>query len=160
MIIILMGVSGCGKTTIGRLLADDLGWPFYDGDDYHPPSNIENLKKGTALTDAERMPWLEVLQKIIEKTIAKKEHAVIACSALKQSYRRFLADKQETVRFVYLKGERELISQRLNRRKGHFLNENLLLSQFETLEEPEDAFVVDIIQSPEAIVTRIKKEFL
>lgn len=160
MVIILMGVSGSGKTTIGRLLADNLGWTFYDGDDYHPPSNIENLKKGIALTDAERWPWLATLKKIIENSIAKKEHTIIACSALRRSYREYLAGYSESVRFVYLKGEYDLVRQRLNRRKGHFMDENLLLSQFETMEEPQDAFIINISQPPETIVYKIKEEFL
>ncbi|MCF6149239.1 MAG: gluconokinase [Candidatus Kuenenia sp.] len=160
MIIILMGVSGSGKTTIGHLLADNLGWTFYDGDDYHPSSNVENLKKGIALTDTERWPWLATLRKIIENTITKKEHAIIACSALKQSYREYLAGNCESVRFVYLKGDYDLIRQRVNKRKGHFIDANLLLSQFETLEEPRDAFIIDVSHSPESIVYRIKEAFL
>ncbi len=155
MVIILMGVSGSGKTTIGQLLAQSLGWTFYDGDDFHPQANIEKMRQGTPLTDDDRASWLAALQQLIDHLLQNDRSAVLACSALKQVYRRRLQRHPENVRFVYLKGDYDLIRQRLTARQRHFMRPGLLGSQFATLEEPQEVLTVDIAQSPEAIVNTI-----
>ena len=157
MIVILMGVSGSGKTTVGRLLAGDLGWPFYDGDDWHPPANRDKMSRGIALTDADRDIWLTALQHFMSKLIHDGQSAVIACSALKQAYRDRLQVDKQLVRFIYLRGSYDLIRQRLQERRGHFMPADLLTSQFETLEEPQDVVKIDIANEPEAIVSLIKQ---
>ena len=152
-----MGVAGSGKTTVGRLLASEIGWSFYDGDDLHPVSNIEKMESGVALTDSDREPWLEDVRKLIIDLLRRGENGVIACSALKKSYRdRLLVD--ERVRFVYLKGDFRLMQERLKHRSGHFMAPELLRSQFETLEEPEDALYADVSLSPNAIVRSIREQ--
>jgi len=160
MVVIVMGVTGAGKTTVGRLLADQLGWQFADADDFHPPANVEKMRRGIPLTDDDRRPWLERLHTEIEtwisegKTAAAK-NVVLACSALKRSYRQGLGSDPE-VRFVYLKGSAELIARRLRSRHGHFADEKILAAQFADLEEPEGAVTVDIDAPPEEIVTEIR----
>ncbi len=156
MIVIVMGVVGAGKTTIGKLLASDLGWQFADADDFHPMSNVEKISHGIPLTDEDREPWLDRLRGAILKWIADGQSTVLACSALKRSYRAMLqVDPQ--VRFVYLKGSAELIAERLKGRQGHFAGEAILASQLTDLEEPEAALKVDISDTPEHIVNRIRK---
>jgi len=157
MVVILMGVSGAGKTTIGQLLARDLGWPFYDGDDFHPQANIDKMRQGIALTDDDRDSWLAALQRLIRELLRESRSAVIACSALKRSYRDRLLSGEHNVRLVYLKGDYDLIRKRLQKRQSHFMKADLLASQFETLEEPEGALTVDIAQEPGAIVGLIKR---
>ena len=157
LIIILMGVSGSGKTTIGRLLAQDLGWPFYDGDDFHPQANIDKMRQGIPLTDDDRDAWLTALRQQIETFIDNRQSAVLACSALKQAYRERLRGDRPEVRFIYLKGDYALIRQRLQGRQGHFMKADLLSSQFATLEEPKGVPAIDIAQEPGAIVTCIKR---
>lgn len=157
MIVILMGVSGAGKTTIGQLLAQDLGWPFSDGDDFHPQANIDKMRRGIALTDDDRDAWLTALQNLIHGFRREHQSAVIACSALKQSYRDRLLDGQQDVHFVYLKGDYNLVRQRLQKRQRHFMKAKLLASQFATLEEPHGVLAVDVAQEPEVIVRRIKQ---
>jgi len=154
-VIIIIGVSGSGKTTIGRLLSGELGWKYYEGDNFHPPANIEKLKNGVPLDDADRKPWLESLRDLIRNCLEQGDSAVVACSALKQRYRDFLL-VDERVILIYLKGDYELIRERLSKRRGHFLNPNLLDSQFAALEEPKTAMQVDVSVSPAEIVKSIR----
>jgi gluconokinase len=157
MIVIVMGVVGAGKTTVGRLLAEQFGWEFADADDFHPAANVEKIRRGVALSDDDRRPWLERLRAAIAKWIAKKHNIVLACSALKRSYREELQVGPE-VRFVYLKGSADLIAQRLRLRQGHFANEQILASQFADLEEPEEAVTVEIGPAPQQIVAEIRQK--
>jgi gluconokinase len=157
MIVIVMGVTGAGKTTVGRLLAEELGWQFADADDFHPAANVEKIRRGIALNDDDRRPWLDRLGAAIADWIAEKRNVVLACSALKRSYRRELHVGPE-VRFVYLKGSAELIAERLHSRHGHFADEKILAGQFADLEEPEEAMTLDISQRPEEIVSKIRVE--
>ena len=151
-----MGTTGSGKTTIGSLLAKDLGWKFVDADDFHPAANVEKMKQGIPLTDADREPWLRALHDKIVHWSAAGCDVVLACSALKQSYRDELHATPD-VRFVYLKGSYELFSQRALARKGHFAKQDLVASQFATLEEPTDAITVDAAPSPEHIVAEVRR---
>ncbi len=158
MVVLLMGVSGTGKTTVGHLLASELGWDFADGDDYHPAVNVEKMRNGIPLTDADREPWLKALRELIAVWIDAGRNAVLACSALKRVYRDRLRISPE-VRLVYLRGTAELLRQRLHARHGHFMTERMLDSQLETLEEPEEsegAVVVDVDRSPAQIVEEIR----
>src|SRR5271168_371758 len=136
MIVVLMGVSGVGKTTIGRKLAGALRCGFSDADEFHSPANIEKMKSGVALGDADRAPWLRSMRAAIERWERQGVSHVLACSALKERYRWVLAPDDPNVTFVYLRGSFELLSQRLSHRKSHFFNPTLLASQFEALEEP------------------------
>jgi gluconokinase len=154
MIIVVMGVTGSGKTTIGNLLAARLAWQFADADDFHSAANKQKMHQGIPLTDADRLPWLAAIHDQIAKWVALKQNAVLACSALKRNYRQLLWNGPE-VHFVYLKGSYELIAERLRARKGHFANEHILAGQFRDLEEPSDAVAVDIGASPEKIVNEI-----
>ena len=158
MIIILFGVAGAGKSLIGRCLAAQLGWKLYDADQFHTSANIEKMRQGIALTDEDRGPWLERLCELLQALRGRGEDAVLACSALKESYRRSL-DLGEEIKLVFLKGEYELIEKRLRKRQGHFMNPELLRSQFETLEEPRGgALVVDVKLSPSEIVKGIRSK--
>jgi gluconokinase len=156
VIVVVMGVTGAGKTTVGNLLAQQLGWESADADSFHSPANVEKIRQGIPLDDADRAPWLAALRRAIENWIAEHKNVVLACSALKKSYRDELSVGSE-VRFVYLKGSYDLIYRRLRERHGHFASEKILASQFADLEEPDDAFTVDIDQSPEQIVAAIKQ---
>jgi gluconokinase len=157
MVIIIMGVSGSGKSTIGEQLADATGGAFFDGDDFHPPANVAKMHAGIPLDDADRLPWLQRLRQLIEEQADKPAPSVIACSALKRTYRDILAPGGDPrVRFVYLQGSFELIAARLHARHGHFMPESLLRSQFDALEVPQDALTVDIAPPPEAIVTELR----
>ena len=157
MIVIVMGVSGSGKTTVGKRLARELEWRFHDGDEFHPADNIEKMKGGKGLSDQDRRPWLEALKVLIDGLLQREENAIIACSALKDSYRKQLTSHNGRIVFVYLKGSYDLIRQRIIARQGHFMKADLLRDQFAVLEEPADAIVVDIQQEPAAIVDGIKK---
>ena len=150
-----MGVSGSGKTTIGQLLASQLGWNFVDADDHHTPENIKKMRSGIPLTDADRAPWIEKLRTLITSWIATRQNTVLACSALKQAYRVRLQVSPE-VKIVYLKGTPEVLRQRLRARTGHFMTERMLASQLSALEAPENAVTVDADRSPAEIVTEIQ----
>jgi len=152
MVLILMGPMGCGKTTIGKMLAEKLGWAFYDGDDFHPKKNVEKMRAGIALTDEDRKAWLEKLHANIRRWLRDKQNSILACSALKQAYRDILGVNQDTVKTVYLKGSYELLRQRIEGRQHPYMDKNLLRSQVETLEEPSDGLTVDISAPPETIV--------
>jgi gluconokinase len=154
MIVVVMGVTGSGKTTAGMLLAKRLDWEFADADDFHSAANKEKMHQGIPLTDADRIPWLEAMHARLLQLAAEKRNAVLACSALKQSYRELLL-RGIDARLVYLKGSYDLIRQRLQARKGHFADEHILAGQFADLEEPTDAIVVDITPPLEAIVEEI-----
>ncbi len=160
MVLILMGVSGSGKTTIGTRLSDTLGWTFVDGDDFHPEANVEKMSRGEPLTDADRWPWLRSIREFIDERLAAGDPAIVACSALKPTYRNVLLDGTDDVHLVYLRGEYDLIRERLEARTDHFFDADMLESQFETLEEPsaDEALIVDIDASPGEIVRSICKQ--
>ena len=151
-----MGATGAGKTTIGTMLAAQLNWQFADADAFHPPANIEKMSKGIPLNDADRTPWLAAMRKAILEWIAAGNNVVLACSALKRAYREELRASPE-VKIVYLKGNYELLAERIRHRHGHFAGEGILAGQFADLEEPEDAITVDAAKSPEEIVAEIRK---
>jgi gluconokinase len=154
-----MGVTGSGKTTVGTLLARKLGWSFADADDFHSEENKTKMAHGIPLTDADRAPWLAALRQAIENWESETKNVVLACSALKRSYRNQLRtpeeQKSEVVCFVYLKGDYDLICSRLRARHGHFATESLLKGQFTDLEDPEDAVTISINTTPEQIVAEI-----
>lgn len=156
MVLILFGVSGAGKTVVGRLLAKELEWPFYDGDTYHSPVSVEKMRHGVPLTNADRQPWLDTLRGLVVRCLETGENAVLACSALKAAYRDHLR-VDDRVKLVHLEGDFELIAKRLRERRNHFMNAELLASQFETLEEPRgEALVVDVSSSPHEVVGEIR----
>ena len=155
MFYVVMGVSGTGKSTIGKLLSDRTGWNFYDADDFHPITNIVKMKGGIPLTDEDRLPWLQKLEQLITHSLQSDRPGILACSALKSDYRQILRNGRSEVVFIYLRGDYECIQTRILQRTGHFMSSDLLRSQFDTLEEPEDAVVIDVSQSREAIVEEI-----
>ena len=155
MIIVLMGVTGSGKTTVGRLLAESLGWTYVEADDFHSELNIEKMKGGIPLDDAGRKPWLENLRELVRDCLARSENAVLACSALRESYREFLL-LDERVKLVYLKGDYRMIQERLAERRDHYMDPALLDSQFETLEEPSEGLRIDASSDPTVIVSIIR----
>jgi len=157
VVIILMGVAGAGKTTLGKRLAQALGWRFVEGDELHPPANVAKMAAGTPLTDEDRAPWLERLREVILDTLARGEDAVVACSALKQRYRRLLTVDPARVRWVYLWAPREVIASRLAQRTGHFMPPSLLDSQFAALEAPGEALQVDVTPGPDEVVATIRE---
>jgi gluconokinase len=155
MVIVVMGVAGSGKSTIGMLLARRLGCDFHDADDLHPATNRDKMHRGIPLTDDDRVPWLTAVRAVIDQYINEGRNAVIACSALKEAYRAALFGGSNDVRLIYLKGSRDLIARRLAARHDHFFDPTLLQSQFDTLEEPHDALVIDVSGTPEEIVAAI-----
>jgi gluconokinase len=155
VVIILMGVPGAGKTTVGQLLASQLNWEFADADDYHSATNVEKMRQGIPLTDADRAPWLETLRALVATWIAAGKNAVLACSALKRAYREELQIAPE-VQFVFLKGTPQLLRQRLHARQGHYMTEQMLDSQLATLEEPKHAVAIDVDRPPAEIVKEIQ----
>ena len=156
MVYVVMGVSGCGKTTIGKMLGEVKNLPFYDADDFHPDENVEKMRNGIPLDDQDRLPWLTILAQNIS-VWNRSGGAVLACSALKQNYRDILTSTSgdRDVQFIYLKGSKELISGRLKKRSGHYMPADLLDSQFNDLEEPEDAATVSVSADPGTILKEI-----
>jgi gluconokinase len=158
MFYVIMGVSGTGKSTIGKLLSDRTGWDFYDADDFHSPANLNKLNRGIALTDSDRLPWLKELQQLISRALDSKKQGILACSALKAQYRQILQGGSSEVIFIYLRGDYNCIQNRVQQRTGHFMNPSLLRSQFDTLEEPQDALTIDVALNPGAMVEEILKK--
>ena len=159
--LIVMGVSGSGKSTVAELLGKRLGWRFEDGDSFHPPSNVAKMAAGHPLTDEDRWPWLNAIADEIGRICKARDHVIIACSALKHAYRDVLLRGRNDVRFVFLKGTQELIADRLANRKGHFMPPGLLTSQFNTLEPPqasEHVITASIDESVEEIVDGIMRQ--
>jgi carbohydrate kinase (thermoresistant glucokinase family) len=160
-VLVIMGVSGCGKSTIAKILSRELGWDYRDGDEFHPKSNVEKMHSGTPLTDEDRWPWLNAIAAWIDGKRQVGAHGVVTCSALKKSYRDILIGPREDVSLIYLKGDEELIARRLARRKDHFMPKGLLRSQFQTLQEPgadEHPITVSVAPTPEEIIVTILAE--
>jgi len=158
VILIVFGVSGAGKTTVGKMLAEQLEWRFLEADDFHPAANIEKMRNSHPLTDEDRWPWLDCLRKQIEQLLSAGENAVLACSALKRAYRDRLRVNDE-VKFVFLRGDYALVEKQLRSRHGHFMNTALLQSQFDDLEQPqpdENVLTIELGRTPEEIVERIE----
>lgn len=159
MVILVMGVAGSGKTTIGQLLAEELGWSFIDADDVHPPANIKKMSAGQPLNDEDRAPWLAALRQRIEECLACGENAVVTCSALKERYREIIVVDPEKVKIVHLHGSPELLRSRIAGRKGHFMSASMLDSQLASLEPPANALKLDVVQTPPELVARIRREY-
>lgn len=160
MIVLLMGPAGSGKTTIGKLLAAQFSWEFADGDDFHPPANVAKMSRGIPLTDEDRLPWLQSIRDAMQQWLAQGRNVVLACSALKRSYRDLLGIGSNTknIKLVYLKGSFDLLLERLHSRKGHYMKEQMLASQLADLEEPADAIIIDISKTAEEIVSEIRNQ--
>ena len=150
-----MGVSGSGKTTVGHALSKELGWSFFDGDDYHPPDNIAKMSRGIPLDDRDRQNWLESLSALLSEKKDSGEALVLACSALKRNYQEILRSSREDMKFVYLAGDFDLILDRMQSRQAHFMKAQMLASQFEILEPPPDGLVINIDQPVTSIVQEI-----
>jgi len=153
MVILVMGTTGAGKTTVGRLIAQKLGWTFLDADDFHPQTNIEKMKHGIPLTDVDRVPWLANIHSRLQQLTGEGKNAVLACSALKQSYRDALSAGLD-MRIVYLRGTYEEMRQHILARRGHFAGESILAGQFADLEEPADAVALDVAGTPDGLATQ------
>ena len=160
MVIVLMGVAGAGKTTVGHALSAALGWPFIDGDGLQPRENVERMRRGAPLTDHLRADWLASLRTLIARAIDRRAHVIVACSALKERYRAALGADLKPVRFVYLKADAELLRRRLEQRAGHFAGPALLASQLADLEEPDAAIAltIDAARDPSEILNHIRRE--
>jgi gluconokinase len=154
VIVVVMGVSGAGKTTLGQALAGELGWRYLDADDHHPAANVAKMAAGTPLDDADRWPWLDKLNSLLQK----EKHAVLGCSALREAYRKRLTAGLKDFRIVYLRGSFELLSRRSAERKHRFMPASLLKSQFEALEPPAGAIEIDVVQPIEACVAAIRSQ--
>jgi len=152
---IVMGVSGSGKSTIARRLAEEMDWDFLDADDFHPPANIVKMKSGNPLSDSDRDPWLSALNEMLISTLGAGRHPVLACSALKESYRTKLRRGTNGLQIVYLRGSYDLIRSRISKREGHYMKPEMLRSQFDALEEPVHALVMDILLTPDEIAEKI-----
>jgi len=159
MVIVLMGPAGSGKTTVGQALAGELRWRFVDGDDRHPPANVEKMRAGQPLSDTDREPWLLGLRSVVARALDRREHLIVACSALKQRHRNVLAGGLRQVRFVFLRAPAQVLLERTASRSGHFAGPGLVDSQLLALEQPEDAFEVDATLPPAEITLRIRREF-
>lgn len=158
MIIVIMGIAGSGKTTVGELLAEKLHWPFYDADDFHPKSNIDKMRKGFPLKDDDRWPWLQILKNNMAEW-NRAGNAILACSALKEAYREILNEKVNDVKWVLLNGSRQIVEERITKRAGHFMKAGLIDSQLQILEIPEYALILDVNQSPEELTGSIIEKF-
>lgn len=160
MIVLLMGPAGSGKTTVGILLAKQLSWEFADGDDFHSPANKQKMSRGVGLTDEDRVPWLQSIRDAMDQWLAERRSVVLACSALKRSYRERLGVDSDAkdIKVVYLKGSYDLLLDRLRFRKGHYAREQLLASQLADLEEPTNSITIEVSRSPEQIVAEIRKQ--
>ena len=157
MVVLLMGVAGSGKTTIGRQFAAGLGWDFADADEFHPPANVAKMSAGVPLNDSDRTPWLAAIRAYIDRQLAARRNAVVTCSALKERYRAVLLAGPGPVKLVYLKGTAEVLSSRISSRQGHFMKPAMLASQLAALEEPAGALVIDIAQPPEQIIAVLRR---
>lgn len=155
MVIVLTGPMGCGKTTIGKLLSERLGYRFADGDDFHPEGNIKKMQSGIPLNDEDRLPWLQILHDHILESLNKGENLIMACSALKRHYRKILGIDQQHVISIFLKGSQELLQQRIDSRTHQYMNKGLLASQLATLQEPRSGLTIDIDAKPDEIINRI-----
>jgi len=154
-----MGVSGSSKTTLGKALAEELGWDFFDADDFHPPENISKMANGIPLNDSDRAPWLTSIHDQLLSTLKTDRHPVLACSALKEKYRAQLLDGIDGIVIIYLKGSYDMIWSRMSARQGHYMKSDMLKSQFDTLEEPQGAFVVDVSMPLAEMVNSILREY-
>lgn len=157
MIVLVMGTTGAGKTTVGQLLAQQLGWTFLDADDFHPAANVEKMKHGIPLTDADRAPWLAAIHDAVARLSGMGMDCVLACSALKESYRKTIGEGL-AMKTVYLKGTYEEMRAHILARHGHFAGEAILAGQFADLEEPKDAIAVSVLHKPEEIVEEVRRE--
>ena len=159
MFLILMGVSGSGKTTVGKALAERLSLPFYEGDDFHPERNIQKMSDGKPLNDGDRKEWLDALEALIRSRLSEGKGGILACSALKRAYRDQLRVDPEQVKFIYLKGDYDLIFARMQAREDHYMSADMLTSQFDDLEPPKDAFTVEVDKPADQIVKEIEDLF-